>query len=224
MYLGEGESRKTDENAPPPIGGFDDSTVSSSSSRDSNIMAAGGRGFILKGHEFFQLSFHMPTTCDGCGKALWAIVRPPPAMECKLCRLKFHREHVIGSTDAGVAPCKVSYDPTAKDMLLMAASKEEQQLWVGKLMKKIQKSGYKASTLAAGSSLALANESSSTNNSSRVSPQEMLRKNNPQSSSSSSGSHSLSAASGANFILDSNRHQKSSTLPGGNSNLSTSSK
>ena len=44
-----------------------------------------------------------------------------------------------------VAPCKVSYDPTtAKEMLLMAPSQEEQQFWVSRLLKKIQKSGYKA--------------------------------------------------------------------------------
>jgi len=42
----------------------------------------------------------------------------------------------------GVAPCKVNYDPTtAKDMLLMAPSAEEQQLWVSRLLKKIQVSG-----------------------------------------------------------------------------------
>ena len=44
-----------------------------------------------------------------------------------------------------MTPCKVSYDPTtAKEMLLMAASVEEQQFWVARLLKKIQKSGYKA--------------------------------------------------------------------------------
>ena len=40
---------------------------------------------------------------------------------------------------------QVSYDPTtAKEMLLMAPSVEEQQFWVARLLKKIQKSGYKA--------------------------------------------------------------------------------
>jgi len=39
----------------------------------------------------------------------------------------------------------VSYDPTtAKEMLLMAPSIEEQQFWVARLLKRIQKSGYKA--------------------------------------------------------------------------------
>ncbi len=39
----------------------------------------------------------------------------------------------------------MSYDPTtAKEMLLMAPSVEEQQFWVSRLLKRIQKSGYKA--------------------------------------------------------------------------------
>ena len=60
------------------------------------------------------------------------------------CRMKLHKEHTTGAGE-GLAPCKVSYDPTtAKEMLLMAASLEEQQFWVGRLLKKIQKGGYKA--------------------------------------------------------------------------------
>ena len=39
----------------------------------------------------------------------------------------------------------MSYDPTtAKEMLLMAPTVEEQQFWVARLLKRIQKSGYKA--------------------------------------------------------------------------------
>ena len=62
------------------------------------------------------------------------------------CRSKFHREHISGSGQ-GVAPCKVSFDPTsAKEMLLMAASLEDQQQWVTRLLKRIQKSGFKVCT------------------------------------------------------------------------------
>merc|ERR1711974_280708 len=61
------------------------------------------------------------------------------------CRIKLHKDCV-----GVVAPCKASYDPsTAKDMLLMGANPEEQQVWVGRLLKKIQKSGYKASSTLA---------------------------------------------------------------------------
>ena len=58
--------------------------------------------------------------------------------------MKLHKEHTNGAGE-GIPPCKVSYDPTtAKEMLLMATSLEEQQFWVGRLLKKIQKGGYKA--------------------------------------------------------------------------------
>ncbi len=61
------------------------------------------------------------------------------------CRNKFHKEHITPGNGEGVAPCKVNYDPTtAKEMLLMASTLEEQQLWVARLLKRIQKSGYKA--------------------------------------------------------------------------------
>lgn len=115
----------------------------------------GSAGIVMKGHEFVQISYHMPASCDSCAKPLWAPFRPPPALECKRCRAKFHKEHVLPDKatllgDAGVAPCKVSYDPTtAKDMLLMAPTSEEQQLWVSRLLKKIQKSGFKASMMTA---------------------------------------------------------------------------
>jgi len=250
LYLGEGESRKPDENASAP--NFDDSTVSTVSTVSSVAQGgggsggggvaqggggggggqpgggAGGRGFLLKGHEFFALSFHMPASCDGCSKPLWALVRPPPAMECRLCRVKFHKEHVVGHEPQHVLPCKVSYDPTtAKDMLLMAPSAEEQQVWVGRLLKKIQKSGYKAATAAAaasssgsGGSLAAGLDSAAAAN--RVSPPQSLR-------SSSFNKHS---GGGGGYLagMDSNRQQqpssagqtqqlqqKSSTLPSNNS-------
>ncbi len=152
LYAGEGESRKPNDNVTPPVLTEDGKTP----------------GVVLKGHEFVQISFHMPASCDGCTKLLWAPFRPPPAVECKRkpvtpgnflacsshqkdaffpgCRAKFHKEHVTApASGEGVAPCKVNYDPTtAKEMLLMAASYEEQQIWVGRLLKRIQKSGFKA--------------------------------------------------------------------------------
>lgn len=71
----------------------------------------------------------------------------------------------------GVAPCKVNYDPTtAKEMLLMATTYEEQQMWVARLLKRIQKSGFKAAGGAADISI-----SGSIGGGSRVSPQESMR-------------------------------------------------
>lgn len=127
-----------------------------------------------------------------------------------------------------VAPCKVSYDPTtAKEMLLMAPTVEEQQQWVGKLLKKIQKSGYKAATLAASSQPSLATLSidnstsvqgsvNSNSSSYRVSPQESIR-----SSASFKGSQQ-SKDNTSSQSQDSNR-LKASTLPGANSTFSNTS-
>ena len=116
---------------------------------------------VLKGHEFVAISFHMPASCEMCTKPLWAPFRPPPAVECRRkcphttiiitvllcvagCRMKLHKE-CMKATGEGLTPCKVSYDPTtAKEMLLMATTLEEQQFWVSRLLKKIQKGGFKA--------------------------------------------------------------------------------
>jgi len=131
LYAGEGESRKPDENATPPV-------LGEHGDRDKVST------IIMKGHEFVAISFHMPASCESCTKPLWAPFRPPPAVECRRCRIKLHRDHTNGAGEI-VTPCKVSYDPTtAKEMLLMAPTLEEQQFWVARLLKKIQKSGYKA--------------------------------------------------------------------------------
>ena len=187
LYAGEGESRKPDENATPPVLG--------ETERDKVAT------IIMKGHEFVTISFHMPASCEACTKPLWAPFRPPPAVECRSelrknyflsancriitsspcctllnlllalitsvfslgCRIKLHKEHTSGAGE-GLTPCKVSYDPTtAKEMLLMAASVEEQQFWVARLLKKIQKGGFKAAGQETGSQ------------GSKISPQESMR-------------------------------------------------
>jgi len=131
LYAGEGESRKPDENSTHPA-------LSEQAEKDKVAT------IVMKGHEFVAISFHMPASCEACTKPLWAPFRPPPAVECRRCRIKLHRDHTVGVGES-VTPCKVSYDPTtAKEMLLMAPSVEEQQFWVARLLKKIQKSGYKA--------------------------------------------------------------------------------
>nr|CAH0106470.1 unnamed protein product [Daphnia galeata] len=135
LYAGEGESRKPDESTPPPdLVGREEKpgTVSH------------------KGHELVAISFHMPTTCEVCSKPLWHMFRPPPALECRRCRIKVHKEH-LDKREEIIAPCKVHYDPnTAKEMLLLAGTLEEQQQWISRLSKKIQKFGYKANSAAMG--------------------------------------------------------------------------
>merc|ERR1712223_167169 len=78
LYAGEGESRKLDDNATPP--------VLADTDRDKIVAV------VLKGHEFVAISFHMPASCEMCTKPLWAPFRPPPAVECRRCRMKLHKE------------------------------------------------------------------------------------------------------------------------------------
>lgn len=66
------------------------------------------------------------------------------------CRVKVHKEHFDRKEEA-IAPCKLHYDPnSAKELLVLAVSAEDQKLWVQRLSKKIQKCGYKANTLGSG--------------------------------------------------------------------------
>ncbi|CAF99028.1 unnamed protein product, partial [Tetraodon nigroviridis] len=74
-----------------------------------------------------------------CTKPLWNMFKPPPALECRRCHIKCHKDHMDKKEDI-IAPCKVNYDvSTAKNLLLLAISQEEQQKWVSRLVKKIPK-------------------------------------------------------------------------------------
>lgn len=62
------------------------------------------------------------------------------------CRIKVHRDHLDRKEDS-IAPCKLHYDPnSAKELLLLAATADDQKLWTQRLGKKIQKCGYKANS------------------------------------------------------------------------------
>lgn len=61
------------------------------------------------------------------------------------CRIKVHKDHIDNNDP--LAPCKLHHDPnSARDMLLLATSPEDQNKWVSRLSKRIQKSGYKANS------------------------------------------------------------------------------
>uniref|UniRef100_W4VRL9 Rho-associated protein kinase let-502 n=1 Tax=Corethrella appendiculata TaxID=1370023 RepID=W4VRL9_9DIPT len=133
LYAGEGEARRPDEQQ------LDVSTLKISGNDEKPGTT------LYKGHEFLQISYHTPTTCDLCQKPLWHMFKPPPACECKRCRLKIHKDHLDNKNP--FAPCKLHYDPhSAREMLLLASSNEEQLRWVNRLSKRIQKSGYKANS------------------------------------------------------------------------------
>ncbi|XP_059420136.1 rho-associated protein kinase 1-like [Carassius carassius] len=92
-----------------------------------------------KGHEFIPTLYHFPTNCEACSKPLWHVFKPPPALECRRCHVKCHKDHLDKKEDV-IAPCKVNYDVTsARDMLLLALSQDEQKKWIGHLGKKIPK-------------------------------------------------------------------------------------
>ncbi|XP_044739220.1 rho-associated protein kinase 2 isoform X2 [Chrysoperla carnea] len=132
LYAGEGEARR-------PRDG--DSLPDVTATRDDKP------GTVPhKGHELLQISYHMPTTCEVCPKPLWHMFRPPAALECRRCRIKVHKEHLERKEDS-IAPCKLHYDPnSAKELLILAPSSDEQKHWVGRLSRKIQKCGYKANS------------------------------------------------------------------------------
>ncbi|KAL6488065.1 hypothetical protein MHYP_G00046910 [Metynnis hypsauchen] len=120
LYANEGESKKEQELEPLPIG-----------EKSSYI--------CHKGHEFIPTLYHFPTNCEACTKPLWNMFKPPPALECRRCHIKCHKDHMDKKEEI-IAPCRVNYDvSTAKNLLLLAASQEEQQKWVSRLVKKIPK-------------------------------------------------------------------------------------
>ncbi|KAK2895147.1 rho-associated protein kinase 1 isoform X1 [Channa argus] len=92
-----------------------------------------------KGHEFIPTLYHFPSTCEACAKPLWHVFKPPPALECRRCHVKCHKDHLDKKEDV-IAPCKVNYDvTTARDMLLLALTQDEQKKWIGHLGKKLPK-------------------------------------------------------------------------------------
>ncbi|KAL0966249.1 hypothetical protein UPYG_G00292890 [Umbra pygmaea] len=92
-----------------------------------------------KGHEFIPTLYHFPSNCEACSKPLWHVFKPPAALECRRCHVKCHKDHLDKKEDV-IAPCKVNYDVTsARDMLLLAITQDEQKKWIGHLGKKIPK-------------------------------------------------------------------------------------
>ncbi|KAI4464751.1 myotonic dystrophy s/t kinase-related [Holotrichia oblita] len=150
LYAGEGEARKADD----PVSTLDISSMRGEDNKQGTTMH--------KGHEFLQISFHMPTNCEICPKPMWRMFNPPPALECRRCRTKIHKEHLDQKED-NLIPCKLHYDPTyAKELLLLAPSTDDQKHWVSRLSRKIQKCGYKANN-------------SNTLESAKISPRESTR-------------------------------------------------
>uniref|UniRef100_A0A8C9SL69 Rho-associated protein kinase n=1 Tax=Scleropages formosus TaxID=113540 RepID=A0A8C9SL69_SCLFO len=122
LYANEGEFKKDQEFPAEPL---------STGDRSSYI--------CHKGHEFVPTLYHFPSNCEACTRPLWNMFKPPAALECRRCHIKCHKDH-LDLKEEVIAPCRVNYDVSmAKNLLLLATSREEQQKWVGKLIKKIPK-------------------------------------------------------------------------------------
>uniref|UniRef100_A0A3P9J3E5 non-specific serine/threonine protein kinase n=2 Tax=Oryzias latipes TaxID=8090 RepID=A0A3P9J3E5_ORYLA len=122
LYDNEGESKREQE-----------ATVETTSNIDRNNLIS------HKGHEFVVTLYHFPANCETCSKPLWNVFKPPPAIECRRCHFKFHKDH-LDKKEEVFAPCRVNYDmSTARDLLVLTSSKEEQQHWVSHLLKRIPK-------------------------------------------------------------------------------------
>uniref|UniRef100_A0A8D3C3Q9 Rho-associated protein kinase 2 n=1 Tax=Scophthalmus maximus TaxID=52904 RepID=A0A8D3C3Q9_SCOMX len=120
LYANEGESKREQEVVvePTPFG-----------DRPSYISH--------KGHEFILTLYHFPSSCEACTRPLWHVFKPPPALECRRCHTKCHKDHLDRKEEV-IVPCKVNYDmSTAKELLLLSNSQEEQQRWVSHLLKRI---------------------------------------------------------------------------------------
>ncbi|MCP9260054.1 ROCK2 [Dirofilaria immitis] len=91
-----------------------------SSSREDKLDRA-----LWNRHDLVELTFHMPTNCDLCVKPLSNLLRPPPAFECRRCRMRFHRDHLGVET---IPQCRQTVD--AREMLIMAPSTETCEAWV----------------------------------------------------------------------------------------------
>ncbi|XP_052774970.1 rho-associated protein kinase 1-like isoform X1 [Mya arenaria] len=128
LYAIEGENRKSEENQ----------LESSNQSKAGTIE--------YKGHEFIELHFRTPTTCDSCNKPMWHMIHPPPSMECRRCHTKVHKDH-FDKKEEFVAYCKVNFDQNiqVKELLLLAESADLQKSWVMHLSKKISKKGIVSS-------------------------------------------------------------------------------
>ncbi|XP_060947260.1 rho-associated protein kinase 2-like isoform X2 [Limanda limanda] len=120
-----------------------------------------------KGHEFILTLYHFPSSCEACTRPLWNVFKPPPALECRRCHTKCHKDHLDRKEEV-IVPCKVNYDmSTAKELLLLSNSQEEQQRWVGHLLKRIPR---KHPTLSPPSAVRTSSPEATSRSSPRNSP------------------------------------------------------
>ncbi|CAI5437700.1 unnamed protein product [Caenorhabditis angaria] len=114
---------------------YDDNTNAQSrhASNSDLSMIENQREESWKRHDFQELSFHIRTHCDDCGKKLSDIIRPTPAYECRNCRYKTHKEHVAQGT---ITPCK--FTGLSRELVLMAPQTDLCIRWVSQIRRFIE--------------------------------------------------------------------------------------
>ncbi|KAM9778571.1 rho-associated protein kinase 2-like isoform 5-T5 [Syngnathus typhle] len=123
-----------------------------------------------KGHEFVLTLYHFPSSCEACTRPLWHVFKPPPALECRRCHAKCHKDHLDRKEEV-IVPCKVNYDmSTAKELLLLTGSREDQKRWVSHLLKRIPRKHPQTAAASAPAHLPEAPARSSPRVSPRPSP------------------------------------------------------
>ncbi|CAB3407058.1 unnamed protein product [Caenorhabditis bovis] len=112
----------------------DNSSAASRHASNSDLtMNESQREESWKRHDFQELSFHIRTHCDDCGKKLSDMIRPTPAYECRNCRYKIHKEHVAQGT---ITACK--FTGLSRELVLMAPQSDVCVRWVSVLRRFIE--------------------------------------------------------------------------------------
>ncbi|XP_031437399.1 rho-associated protein kinase 2b isoform X2 [Clupea harengus] len=153
LYANEGESKRDLYSTHEPLGMVERSMCLSH-----------------KGHELVPTLYHFPSSCEACTRPLWNVFKPPPALECRRCHLKCHKDHLDRKEEV-LAPCKVNYDmSTAKELLLLASSQSEQQRWVSRLLARVPRKPLPVPALPPATSSPAAPASNSSSGSASPAP------------------------------------------------------
>uniref|UniRef100_A0A8R1EAI0 Phorbol-ester/DAG-type domain-containing protein n=1 Tax=Caenorhabditis japonica TaxID=281687 RepID=A0A8R1EAI0_CAEJA len=143
--------RNVDDNQLPKIFHIMYDDTSSNPSRHASnsdlSMIESQRDENWKRHDFQELSYHIRTHCDDCGKKLSDMIRPTPAFECKNCHFKTHKEHVAQGT---IPMCR--FTGLSRELVLMASQVEACVRWVSQLRRFIESSRPAAISVSRASS------------------------------------------------------------------------
>lgn len=105
-----------------------------------------------KGHHFVIVTYRMRTECEVCNQPCYHLISPPPCLQCTRCRVRCHKQHY--DDKEFIQPCRgrlpeepngaqssaslLVFDAsTAKELLVMCSSENEQKRWIATLSPKV---------------------------------------------------------------------------------------